>query len=86
MGYDFLFIIIYVGAQIVPDLASRSPFNWLLVCLSVCLFEVTFFSLAQKDSSRISCIFLVPARIIHLSKELWSLLVENGILKPRSGY
>lgn len=75
----------YFDTLNIPLLVSGSPLKVMLVSFwhaSINLLSISL--LVAQDA--LGWLFLHISRIDHFSKELWSLPVQNGIWKPKSGW
>ena len=81
-------ILLYFVAKIVPTLTLGSSFSWLLCHFDMPLslwpfylfvFEHFLLSGTARPSRLLLCISCPSPSISHFSKELWFLLLENGV-------
>lgn len=83
------YYFIYFIAQIVPALAAGNSFGWFLCRFDICpsfFGRYTFLISVAKRFSRLLVYMSFPRPGIgHFSKELWFLLLENGIKKQDLG-
>lgn len=82
LWYYNLVLLYSLVAQIIPPLAIGSSFSWLL-CIPLQyedLFLSSSYFLVLKDVPNLSYVFAAPDwKSASISKELWFLLLENGI-------